>query len=49
MMRPIQIIADPLKIRGQVKVAHPFGVTTPKLNEEIEEEVVDIISLPTPR
>ena len=49
MMRPLQIIADPLKIKGHIQVVHPVGVTTPKLNEEREEEVVDIIALPFPR
>ena len=47
-MRLLQIIADPLKIREQVKVVHPFGVTTHDINEEIEEEVVNIITLPFP-
>ena len=37
-MRPLQIIADPLKIMGQVQVAHPVGVSTPELKHEIEEK-----------
>ena len=42
-MRPLQIIADPLKIRGQVQVVHPIGITIPVLNEEIDE-LGDIIA-----
>ena len=37
-MRLLQIIANPLKIRGQIQVVHPFGVANPELNEEMEEE-----------
>ena len=47
-IRSLQIIADPLKIRGQVQVVDSIGVTTPELNEEIEEEVGDITALPSP-
>ena len=48
-MRPLQIIADPPKIRRQVQVVHPVGVTNPELTKEIEEEVDDIKALPFPR
>ena len=48
-MRPLQIIADPLKIKGQVLVVHHAGVTNPELNEEIEEEVGDTIALSFPK
>ena len=41
-MTPFQIITGLLKIREQVQPAHPIGITTPELNEEIEEEVFDI-------
>ena len=34
MMRPLHIIADPLKITGQVQVAHHVRGTTPELKEE---------------
>ena len=47
-MRLLQIIADTLKIRGQIKVVHPIGVNNLKLNEEMEEEVVEQITLPFP-
>ena len=42
MMRPLQIIADPLET-GDMLRQH-----TPELNEEIEEEVGDINTLPNP-
>ena len=49
MMRPLQIIADPLKMRGQVQGEHPIDIANSKLNEEIEEEVGDLIALPFSR
>ena len=42
MMRHLQIIADPLEIRGQVHVVHPIRVTNPELNEEIKEDVGEL-------
>ena len=42
-------IADPFQIRGQARVVHPIGVPNPETNEEIEEEVDDQITLPSPR
>ena len=49
IMRPLQIIANPLKIRGQVQVVHPTGETNPALNEEIEEEVGNLIAASFPK
>ena len=45
----LQIIADPLEIMVQIQVVHPIGVTSPELNEEIEEEVGVQAALPIPR
>ena len=47
-MRPLQIIADPLKTREQIQVLHPIGLFNPELNEEIEEEVGDTLHYPMP-
>ena len=38
MMRLLQIIADLLRIGGQIQVEHPIGGNNSELNEEMEEE-----------
>ena len=48
-MRPLQILASPLKIRGHIQIVHPMGVNNLELNEEMEEEIVEQIALPFPR
>ena len=45
-MKPIQILADPLKINGQIQVIHPLKVNNPDLDEEMKEEVNEQIALP---
>ena len=47
-MKPLQIIANYLKIRGQIQVLNPIILINPELNEELEEEVGDLIALPFP-
>ena len=49
MMKPLLIIADCLKVMGQVQLIHPICITNPELNEEIEKEVGNLIALPFPR
>ena len=43
------ILADPLKIRGQIQLIHLMGVNDPKLDGEKEEEMFGQIALPFPR
>ena len=49
MMGPLQIIVDPLKCRGQIRVVHPLRVNNIELNQVMEEEVGDQIALPFQR
>ena len=48
-MRLLEIIVDPLEIRGEIQVVHPTGVTNPEQNEEMGEEISDQTTLPFPR
>ena len=48
-MKPIQSLADPLEIRGQIHVMHPIKVNNPDLDEEMGKKVGEEIGLPFPR
>ena len=48
-MKHLKILADPLKVRGQIQVIHHQGVNDSDLDGEMEEEVVEQVALPFPR
>ena len=48
-IKPLQIMVDPLEVRGNIKVVHSMRVTNPDLNEELKDEVGEQIAFPFPR